>query len=306
MAAITHAIPVVNWSLVTKRCFGVLLLAYPGISQTLFMMFKCQYVDGVPYLLADMTLQCFTGRWLTFASYAAVMIAVYVVGLPLTVFLILYKRRHKLHGDNSKITKENWGFLYDMYGPTAVYWEVEEILRRLMLISVVVFFSWGTVGREAVAVTVCTVAHVIHSNFTPWGSGSIIYALQHYALTTVTLVFLSGLLFKVGAVQSGSAFYYGLEIILTIMCGLFLLLWLYVIGLALYRACRSKAFSSSHVVASVSDWGDGRAKIAVTVGNSRPVSAPGFVQSRSRASDTSVSNPLYEFRRTIQSSQAKM
>ena len=53
---------------------------------------------------------------LRYAVYALVVATVYVVGLPLAVFTILYRRRHKLHGDAADpfvaTTRATYGFLY--------------------------------------------------------------------------------------------------------------------------------------------------------------------------------------------------
>ena len=36
-----------------------------------------------------------------------------------------------------------YGFLYDAYGPSAWFWETEELLRKLLLTSVAVLFNAG-------------------------------------------------------------------------------------------------------------------------------------------------------------------
>ena len=83
-----------------------------------------------------------------YAIYALVMGAVYVFGLPAGVLFLLYRRRHTLFG-NSKdpliaTTQSTFGFLYLSYGPTAWWWEVEELVRKLLLSAVVVLFDSGS------------------------------------------------------------------------------------------------------------------------------------------------------------------
>ena len=73
---------------------------------------------------------------------------VYVAGLPAGVFLMLYHRRHVLFGNASdtKIatTQSAYGFLYLSYGADAWWWEVEELLRKLLLSAVVVLVEAGS------------------------------------------------------------------------------------------------------------------------------------------------------------------
>ncbi len=80
-------------------------------------VFNCRDVNGVWYLVADMRQECYTGEWVAIAAYALVMIAVYVVGLPLAVLVILYRNRTHLFGDpalddQAKLVQDKYGFLY--------------------------------------------------------------------------------------------------------------------------------------------------------------------------------------------------
>ena len=73
---------------------------------------------------------------------------VFVIGFPLGVFVLLFRRRHKLHGDSSDpyvaTTQSKYGFLYLSYGPSAWWWEVEELVRKLLLSAVVVLLQSGS------------------------------------------------------------------------------------------------------------------------------------------------------------------
>ena len=124
-----------------------------------------------------------------FAFYSLLIVIVYVIGLPLVVFVILYRRRHKLFGDTADpfvaTTRSTYGFLYEVrpcigcifirritlptcrgylvstsdsatgllctvadcvqvYGPSAWWWEVEELIRKLLLSAVVVLIESGS------------------------------------------------------------------------------------------------------------------------------------------------------------------
>ena len=56
-----------------------------------------------------------------YAVYALLCGAVYVVGLPLTVLVLLHRRRHKLFGSDSDpfvaTTRAKYGFLYEVGNP---------------------------------------------------------------------------------------------------------------------------------------------------------------------------------------------
>ena len=119
----------------------VLFLGYPSVSIKLFRLFRCIDVGGVYYLFDDMRLQCYTAEWTGYAIYAVTMIVVYVIGLPVVIFMLLYRNRMTMYGPNSSRTLRKYGFLYDSYGESAWFWEVEELVRKLFLTAVPVLFD---------------------------------------------------------------------------------------------------------------------------------------------------------------------
>ena len=98
-------------------------------------------MNGSFYLADDMRLLCYTNQWWGYAIYGGIMAVVYVLGLPLATLIILYRHRRTLYGPNSKATLHRFGFLYDAYGPSAWFWETEELVRKLLLTAVAVLMD---------------------------------------------------------------------------------------------------------------------------------------------------------------------
>ena len=77
--------------------------------------------------------------------YALICGIVFVAGFPISVFVVLFSRRHKLFGAGTDpfvvLTRARYGFLYEAYGPTAWWWEVEELVRKLLLSAVVLLIE---------------------------------------------------------------------------------------------------------------------------------------------------------------------
>ena len=151
----------------------------------------------------------------------------YVVGLPLGVFGMLWVRRGALFGESegAVATRARYGFLYESYGVSGWWWEVEELVRKLLLTSIVVVMSDGSPLQVTCAVCVCSWAHVLHGVFKPWGGGSLLYGLQHGSLFVTSFVFLMGLLFKVDGVVAGSAVYDGLAVVMLVLCCGYVAVW---------------------------------------------------------------------------------
>ena len=125
----------------------------PGVALKIMRVFRCETIEGKDWLAADMRLRCYDAQWagygiiavcaalessaffrrqhgawcpcaLRYAFYALVCGIVYVVGFPLSVFVILYRRRRSLFHSSSSAgnsdavddTLAKYGFLYEV-GP---------------------------------------------------------------------------------------------------------------------------------------------------------------------------------------------
>ena len=140
-ASVSRVSIVSPWIKAFRAVFMVLFVAYPSVSVKIFRLFNCTSVEGSYWLTADMRLKCYTSEWLGYAVYAGAMGVVYVAGMPLTILALLYKRRDKLFGPGSEANQRMYGFLYDGYGPTAWFWDAEELVRKLLLTAIAVLMD---------------------------------------------------------------------------------------------------------------------------------------------------------------------
>lgn len=75
---------------------------------------RCEDVEGVSYLTADLRLVCYTENWFVFAGYAGVMLILYTVGLPAAIIAVLWGRRFKYAHTlrYCRVVVEFWGVHY--------------------------------------------------------------------------------------------------------------------------------------------------------------------------------------------------
>ncbi len=81
-----------------------ILLVYPGLATRVFNMFRCIKVDGVDnglVLASDFAVRCYRDEHVYYAAAAFVFMVIYVVGIPLAMFLLLYRNRKHLHDDTN-------------------------------------------------------------------------------------------------------------------------------------------------------------------------------------------------------------
>ncbi|CAM9993418.1 unnamed protein product, partial [Choristocarpus tenellus] len=84
---------------------AITFLLYSTVSTVIFQTFSCDDLEdvGQSYLRADYTISCGTKRHKAHIIYAAFMVLVYPVGIPVMYAIVLYRRRRLI---NPKETQE--------------------------------------------------------------------------------------------------------------------------------------------------------------------------------------------------------
>ena len=121
--------------------FLVVYTLYTSVSTSIFRLFDCQEVQGTWYLSADFTVKCFEAEWNAYAAIAIVGIAVYTIGIPLVLFVLLRRNRAHLYADGCPedelsrhaIVQKKLGAVYKDYEPHSYYFDLVDLLRRLLL-----------------------------------------------------------------------------------------------------------------------------------------------------------------------------
>jgi hypothetical protein len=149
-------------NIMIKMCLGTLFIVYPGVSNIVLRMFHCRTLaNGESYLAADLSISCNSNEpldvapgfshmgYLDYRAWAVVMICVYPIGVPLLFFVVLWMNRHQLYdkadgeGQPSTLNArcyDRYGMIYEQYEERFWYWEVVELIRKLMLTSIIIFF----------------------------------------------------------------------------------------------------------------------------------------------------------------------
>jgi hypothetical protein len=82
-------------------------------------------------------------------------LVIFTFGLPLALALVLVRNRKILRTPK---VMEKYGFLYDTYIPGAEYWDIQELLRRLLLTGMLLFLPPTTRLAASLLVSIVAVA----------------------------------------------------------------------------------------------------------------------------------------------------
>ncbi|CAM9378261.1 unnamed protein product, partial [Laminaria digitata] len=132
------------------------LLVYSSVSSTIFQTFACDDLGegGDGYLRADYSILCGTVRHHQFQVYAAVMMLIYPLGIPLLYVALMFQHRVALSNETcSRKTREELkplAVLWGPYRPSRYYYELVECGRRITLTGIVVFVLPDSAAQIAV------------------------------------------------------------------------------------------------------------------------------------------------------------
>merc|ERR1711907_190426 len=118
------------------------------------------------------------------------MIAVFPFGIPAAYFELLFLYRKRIQSDGRDTDKriQSFRFLWGAYGPRFWFWEVVELMRKLVM--------EGSTLQIAIGLLACFVAFGMYALWQPYFYGSD-DSLQMYCQLQLFLSLLVGLLLKV-------------------------------------------------------------------------------------------------------------
>ena len=161
-----------------KHLSAVLLLTffvYSNVSSMLFQNFACEHLeDGKLYLRADYRIECDSATHKKLQAYAAIMIIMYTLGIPVFYATLLLRNRDILKTDEpsrnncSRVLPTS--SLWRPYKARVFYFEAIECIRRALLVSVVVFFNPNTASQIAVTLILAFTFVVVSESLDPYAS----------------------------------------------------------------------------------------------------------------------------------------
>ena len=149
-------------------------LVYSSVSSTVFRMFACDPLDdGNTYLRADYRIICTDTKHKLHQAYAAVMIVVYPVGIPLLYAVLLFRYRRVLSDDEANKSKaQPIADLWAPYRPTVFYYEIIECGRRIILTGVAAFIFPNSAAQVAITVMNSLFFFVVSEVLSPYACAS--------------------------------------------------------------------------------------------------------------------------------------
>ena len=124
-------------------------LIHPTVTRFMFSVFSCKEIlEGEFWLNESLDVRCWDGEHTFYALVVALpSIIVWVVGTPALIFAVMLKRRRYLTNFDNKT---RFGFVFNGYRLSEFYWEFVVMARKVVVISLAVFFSEISVEIQAI------------------------------------------------------------------------------------------------------------------------------------------------------------
>ena len=208
----------------------VFFLVYPNISMICFANFSCIYIDKLGYYLKNnYAIECSGERYTQY--YLIVVfpsIVVWIVGLPAIILAAMIKRKRFLHQDYYKVV---FGFLFNGYKKSIFFWEFGILYRKVLIISIVTFFTNVSTLTQAVSILLLlNLSIFLHLKLRPYVSNEL-NNMEMQALVTSAVTLYCGVYFL--AQDLGSTVKMLLFTIILMGNMFFIIYWAYWMWLAL-------------------------------------------------------------------------
>ena len=164
----------------------VLLTFHAPVSAKGWLYFDCKKVGAEYFFLrADYQIKCYEGSWFTFLPFAVVLLGGFALGMPLLLGGYMTYHRRQLR---TPMIRERIGFLMGRYKAETPWWEIVDLVRKMVLTGLLIYLPPTT--RAAAAVLLCLGFIIMLNYFRPHVSMAIFWVCQFcYLLTTVKYLF---------------------------------------------------------------------------------------------------------------------
>ena len=134
---------------VSKVTILMTLLIYPGLSTKVFQMWKCQSINGIDgrMLVQDFSIFCNQGEHVMYTIIAFIFLICYIIGIPLVIFVLLWRNKKHLHDEDSSkhhFVAAALGGLYTQYEDQYWWFELVNLLNKTLMCGGLVVLAPGS------------------------------------------------------------------------------------------------------------------------------------------------------------------
>eukprot|EP01045_Picozoa_sp_COSAG04_P005276 COSAG04_NODE_242_length_19007_cov_3.089433_8_plen_1575_part_00 len=181
-----------------QNLFVGIFLVYPTVTTTLFRVPQCEEFGEESFHEDDYTIDCNTTKFALTIAFAAFVILLIPIGVPVVFTLLMLRAKQanggivnetalggaKLASDDADDESDTYGFLIKDYRPQYWYHEIVTYFRKLMLGGISVVMGRGSIAQTYFVITIEAFFQMHHMRTYPFVvyKHNVMEALGHCAL----------------------------------------------------------------------------------------------------------------------------
>ena len=178
-----------------------LMLLHAPVSRKVFQFFDCDLIGaedwGRSFLRSDYSIPCrvsgnLSASYITFIPLVLIVLFAFTIGLPMLVSIYFIRNRKVLY---TPVVMIRIGWMYHRHPVSAEYWEIIELLRKMVLTGIVVFFPPNPVVRASFCLLVCFLATGVLNYVRPH-KNNLVFWVEQLGYTVTLLLYIAGIIFS--------------------------------------------------------------------------------------------------------------
>ena len=169
----------------------LLLLSHTPVSRKVFQYFDCNDIAGKYLLRADYDIECDSNYYWQFSLAVGFVLINFTIALPGVISYYLIRHRNELY---STSVSQTIGWLYDPFVRGAEFWQVHDVLMKMILTGMLIYIP--STSRAGIAVLVCIVACCNLNYFEPH-KNKVLFWLTQISFATTASKYVVALLLSV-------------------------------------------------------------------------------------------------------------
>ena len=157
----------------------LLLVFHAPVSARAFYYFDCHKLGDRYFLRRDYQIECLSPEWNKFLPFALGLLFGFALAVPVALSIILCTNRQRLHTPD---VRQRIGFLYSRFVPGAEWWEIHEVVRKMLLCGLLVYLP--SITRAASAILICLISVATLNYVRPHKNRFLFWASQGSFLLT--------------------------------------------------------------------------------------------------------------------------
>jgi len=179
----------------------LLLLAHTPVSRKVFQFFHCRDVGGRRLLRADYNVNCQDPEYNAFMALVIAVLMGFTIALPATLSFYIIHHRKDLY---STAVHEKIGWLYDPYVRGAEWWQIHDVLMKMVLTGLLIYIP--PASRAGIAAILCMLA-IANLNYFHPHKNKVLFWLTQLSFMTTGAKYVMALLLSAGSAKNSEGSY---------------------------------------------------------------------------------------------------